>query len=246
MIEAHPVLRLITTAPASGLAEQLMLRPLLPMIRAFAMEPPLRARTKCRRPPVRRPRAVLAAERAAREGEERRRVLLSTALLDYVPGQPSPQRWPRRHRAGAKPMSMGTSGLTQQEREELAGIEAELGGTRFGPPRTLGDCLPGPCPHVSCRYHLAIDVIQPRVPGHSATVKLNFPGKSPDQMPETCSMRAANAGGATLEVVGQRTNLTEARVEQVEKQALAKVRAYAESHGWDWRDVWAALTSGGS
>lgn len=83
-------------------------------------------------------------------------------------------------------------------------------------PRTRGDCKDGyrPCPFVSCRYHLYLDV-QPE----TGSVKINFPGLEPDQLSQTCALDVADAGGATLEEVGRLMNLTRERVRQIESRA---------------------------
>lgn len=72
-----------------------------------------------------------------------------------------------------------------------------------------------PCPWVSCRYHLAIDV--DRTNGH---VKLNFPSLELDQLPETCALDIADRGGGTLEEVGSAMNVTRERIRQLESHGL--------------------------
>lgn len=89
-------------------------------------------------------------------------------------------------------------------------------------------CLPGgrnaqrPCPYVSCKYHLALDV-SPK----SGAIKLNFPGLEVWEMRETCSLDVADRGGVALEGVGALMNLTRERIRQVETMALARVRPVA-------------------
>lgn len=90
-------------------------------------------------------------------------------------------------------------------------------------PRTRGECIDGPrpCPWVSCRYHLYVDA-QP-----SGTLKLNFPGVSPDaldRLHDSCALDVADRGHSTLEVVAVALNLTRERVRQVEVSALRKLR----------------------
>jgi|SRR6185436_1322694 len=86
-------------------------------------------------------------------------------------------------------------------------------------PRTRGDCEHGerPCPFVSCRHHLYLDVTQGR-----GGIRLNFPALEPDEIPETCSLDVADRGGETLQTIGQLLNLTRERVRQVEALALRK------------------------
>ncbi len=89
-------------------------------------------------------------------------------------------------------------------------------------PRTRDECLDGPrpCPFVSCKYHLFIDV-SPR----TGAIKLNFPDLEVWEMNESCALDVADRGGTTLEDVGAIMNLTRERIRQVEVKALAKLEA---------------------
>jgi len=90
-------------------------------------------------------------------------------------------------------------------------------------PRTRSDCIAGgcnaarPCPWVSCRHHLGLDVSE------SGSVILH-PHIQPWEHRDTCALDVAERGGLTLEEVGRRMDLTRERVRQLEKAALAKVR----------------------
>lgn len=95
-------------------------------------------------------------------------------------------------------------------------------------PRTRGDCLQGenaqrPCPFVSCKHHLYLDV-SPR----SGAIKLNFPHLEVWDLPETCALDVADRGGATLEETGHLLNITRERVRQIETKSLAKIKALSE------------------
>jgi hypothetical protein len=79
---------------------------------------------------------------------------------------------------------------------------------------------PRPCPFVSCKYHLFIDV-SPR----TGAIKLNFPDLEVWDMGESCALDVADRGGTTLEDVGAIMNLTRERIRQVEVKALAKLEA---------------------
>lgn len=80
-----------------------------------------------------------------------------------------------------------------------------------------------PCPFVSCKHHLYLDV-SPR----TGAIKLNFPDLEVWDMKETCALDIADRGGTTLEDVGAIMNLTRERIRQVEVRALAKLEALSD------------------
>jgi hypothetical protein len=94
--------------------------------------------------------------------------------------------------------------------------------TDYWKPRTRSECAEGPrpCPFVSCKHHLYIDV-SPR----TGAIKLNFPDLEVWDMNESCALDVADRGGTTLEDVGAIMNLTRERIRQVEVKALAKLEA---------------------
>src|SRR6195256_2125613 len=105
---------------------------------------------------------------------------------------------------------------------ELQSLMAELAATR---PKVRGDCVAGqrPCPYVSCKYNLYVDV-NPR----TGSVKMNFPDKELWEMNETCALDVADRQGITLEEVGVIMNLTRERVRQLEMRGLSKLRVIAD------------------
>jgi len=94
--------------------------------------------------------------------------------------------------------------------------------TDYYKPPTRGECAEGPrpCPYVSCKHHLFIDV-SPR----TGAIKLNFPDLEVWELGESCALDVADRGGTTLEDVGAIMNLTRERIRQVEVKALAKLEA---------------------
>jgi len=105
---------------------------------------------------------------------------------------------------------------------ELQALMAELDASR---PRVRGDCAEGerPCPYVSCKYNLYVDV-NPR----TGSVKMNFPDKELWELAETCALDVADRQGITLEEVGVIMNLTRERVRQLEMRGLTKLRVIAD------------------
>jgi len=92
----------------------------------------------------------------------------------------------------------------------------------YAKPRERAACAGGarPCPYVSCKHHLYVDV-SPR----TGAIKLNFPDLEVWEMGDSCALDVADRGGTTLEDVGAIMNLTRERIRQVEVKALAKLEA---------------------
>lgn len=88
-------------------------------------------------------------------------------------------------------------------------------------PQTRADCVEGPrpCPYVSCKYHLYLDVS-----AKTGAIKLNFPNLEVEDMPVSCALDVADNGGTTLEGVGGLMNLTRERARQIETFALYQLR----------------------
>lgn len=88
-------------------------------------------------------------------------------------------------------------------------------------PLTRAECLdmPRPCPFVSCRHHLYLDV-NPQ----NGAIKLNFPHLEVWQMVESCSLDVADRDGVTLDHVGAILNLTRERIRQIEVRGLENIK----------------------
>jgi hypothetical protein len=89
-----------------------------------------------------------------------------------------------------------------------------------GRPQTRGDCEggPRPCPWVSCRYNLALDVHSTGYAGNTPHVRLN------PTATQSCALDVAARGGQLLEQVGEALGMTRERVRQIEDRALAKLK----------------------
>ena len=125
----------------------------------------------------------------------------------------------RRTRMRAKTIAM----------KRLTKEEIRLGALLYPPedvdtPKTRGECMTGqrPCPFVSCKHHLYLDVNP-----ETGSIKLNFPDLEVWEMKETCSLDVADRGGVTLEEVGEILNLTRERIRQVEVRGLLKLKMAA-------------------
>jgi len=99
----------------------------------------------------------------------------------------------------------------ERARELEAGIERPL---------TRDECAggPRPCPHVSCRHHLYLDVNP-----HTGTIKLNFPELEVWELGVSCALDVADQGGTAIELVSSFMNVTRERIRQIETQALSKL-----------------------
>ena len=101
-------------------------------------------------------------------------------------------------------------------------------------PRFRSDCASGPrpCPWVSCRYHLAIDVTA------DGALRINFDVETAEErgLP-TCALDVADAGRKNLDEIGAILGLSRERIRQVEERMLPQLaRAFREC-GYGEEDV---------
>jgi len=138
--------------------------------------------------------------------------------LDLEPEITREQRRSRRKR-DVRARTISVKRMTKRELEIGRLLFPE---TDYWKPRTRAECAEGPrpCPFVSCKHHLFIDV-SPR----TGAIKLNFPDLEVWDLGESCALDVADRGGTTLEDVGAIMNLTRERIRQVEVKALAKLEA---------------------
>lgn len=138
--------------------------------------------------------------------------------LDLEPEITREQRRSRRKR-DVRARTISVKRMTKRELEIGRLLFPE---TDYWKPRNRAECAEGPrpCPFVSCKHHLFIDV-SPR----TGAIKLNFPDIEVWDLGESCALDVADRGGTTLEDVGAIMNLTRERIRQVEVKALAKLEA---------------------
>ena len=138
--------------------------------------------------------------------------------LDSAPAITREQRRSRRKR-DVRARTISVKRMTKRELEIGRLLYPE---TDYDKPRTREECLEGPrpCPFVSCKHHLYIDVS-----ARTGAIKLNFPDLEVWDLGESCALDVADRGGTTLEDVGAIMNLTRERIRQVEVKALAKLEA---------------------
>jgi hypothetical protein len=116
-----------------------------------------------------------------------------------------------------------TMSLRRLQRERRGGGIRDDGGLVIiddEAPKRRSECRGGqrPCPWVSCRYHLYLDVSE------TGAIKLNFPDREPWELDCSCALDVAeDRGGLTLDDVGELLNVTRERSRQIEVSALAKI-----------------------
>ena len=164
----------------------------------------------------------------------RRQKRLREQLAELAETEPSPAEIARRLRRRGHTSLRGH----RLGRAHVADMLARYEIARCSPPRRRQDCPTArPCPKVSCRYHLAIEV-DGRGRMRLAPIRVwevNRKGQAhglPDLeagdlggLPETCALDIADREALHLEAIGEHLNLTRERVRQVLREGLAKVRS---------------------
>ena len=133
----------------------------------------------------------------------------------------------RRQRRRDRPRSR-TIAMKRLTREEMRQGALLMPFMDYSRPVTRAECACGerPCPFVSCKYHLYLDVNP-----ETGSIKLNFPHLEVWEMADTCALDVADRGGITLEEVGEIMNLTRERIRQVEVRGLLKLKMTAAGDG---------------
>jgi hypothetical protein len=122
----------------------------------------------------------------------------------------------------SKPHTLGMATVPSHHlsREEKRAAALVVYPTDVQRPRTRGECkdAPRPCPWVSCKWHLYLDVNEV-----TGSLKLNQVEREPWELEETCALDVADRGGVTLEEAGEFLGVTRERVRQIEEQARRRV-----------------------
>lgn len=106
----------------------------------------------------------------------------------------------------------------EQLEEELYFIKILRGQIR---PRQRCQCINhnGPCPFVSCKHHLYLDV-----DSDTGEIIFNFPGKEVWELQETCALDAADKKGLSDAEVAALMGLNVARFSVLKERTLRKVK----------------------
>lgn len=160
--------------------------------------------------------------------------LVVKTLWAICRGLPLPSLVPHRRKCSVLPRAISTPTKRLTRREKIAAWELSVEkGWDADRPSIRGDCLPGgvnaarPCPWVSCRYHLALEV-------HPETGSLKVVFPDPDDprmpnfavMPQTCALDVVDGKAATdapemqLEAVANLCNKSIERARQISSEAL--------------------------
>lgn len=137
------------------------------------------------------------------------------ALDHYPNGKPkhgNPRRG--RNRTVVVAIKQLSRGAIIRQRAEYA---HELATPR---PKTRGECVDGPrpCPFVSCRHHMYLEVNP-----ETGSIQFNRPQFQPWELEHSCSLDIA-ATEHTLEEVGELLQVTRERARQIEVRALLKLK----------------------
>ena len=152
-------------------------------------------------------------------------------VMSAEPSEPEPAAPPaesrkvrQKRRTRARSKTIAPRRLTRDEIQQGQLLETP----DVDRPMSRGECkdMPRPCPFVSCKHHLYLDVNP-----ETGSIKLNFPDLEVDEMKDTCALDVADRGGITLEEVGEILNLTRERIRQVEVRGLLRLKMDGDEAG---------------
>jgi hypothetical protein len=132
-----------------------------------------------------------------------------------------------------RPVRARTIPIKKMTREQIRIGRLLYPETDLNRPQARVECVDAerPCPHVSCKYHLYLDVNP-----ETGSIKLNFPDVEVWEMTETCALDVAQRGGITLEEVGEIMNLTRERIRQLEMSGLTKIQEIEQLPSYGLRE----------
>jgi hypothetical protein len=172
--------------------------------------------------PPRRRRAPWLFHRPRRETLEQM-LMRQGCIFPFAYGPP-----PRTPYLRKLPVIGRSAAMSSEGRRALDKVSDNLSATDLAElfaenprPRTRGDCAdaPRPCPWVSCRHHLMLDVHP-----SSGSIRLNHPDLDLEQMRETCALDVAEQTNDTgriapLESVAALLGISHERIRQIETEA---------------------------
>ena len=106
----------------------------------------------------------------------------------------------------------------------LSAAYPEQPGVDYQRPVTRADCLPGganearPCPFVSCKWHLYLDVAE-----SNGSITYRHPGEEVGDHPETCALDIADDGPQSHDTIAQLRGITHNAINIMEKGAIARL-----------------------
>lgn len=137
---------------------------------------------------------------------------------------------PHSHRK--RPVRAESISIKRMSKRELARgtmLYPEQPGVDYERPQAREECESSerPCPFVSCKHHLYLDVSE-----RTGSIKVNFPDLEVWELPETCALDIADEGERTLEQIGDALNITREAVRLIVDRATDKLKT-ASAHLMD-------------
>lgn len=93
-------------------------------------------------------------------------------------------------------------------------------------PKTTGECGSlgdplEPCPYVSCKYHLYLDVSP-----ETGAIKINHPDKELHELEATCALKVADRGGVSEPEIGRMLNVVREMAGILVDRGVEKVKRH--------------------
>jgi hypothetical protein len=148
------------------------------------------------------------------------------ALNDPKPDEKERNRLRSARKRDVRASTLSLQRIPKRERAQRRQQEPDDGRL----PLTRGECeqVERPCPFISCKWHLFLDVDR-----KNGSIKFNYPdlldhtgAPELEYLSETCALDIADRGGITLEVLGEILNVTRERARQLEVSATARLERH--------------------